>query len=383
MSKLSATEGRGGPLWANIIFMSVTPVLAAILVPLHIYYYGNSWGLWAMTAVFFTVNNMIITTGYHRHFSHLSYEAHPLVRAFYVIVGAGCFQGSVLQWCTDHRRHHRKVDGNEDPYSINKGFFYAHMGWMFSEDPHAGPYVKDLAANRLIQWQHDQYVWVASFMGFVMPGIVSWALGLGFWGGVIFPGLLRIVLSQHSTFLINSAAHCFGKQTYTDKHSARDSIIMAFLTFGEGYHNFHHSFQLDYRNGTRWYHWDPTKWAIRGMSFIGLATKLKEAPREEILKARLHMEERQLLQIGACATRSNQLKQQIFEAQTKLKALRASYLNAKRDLSLKSSDRFAEVKANMRVDIRAAKVEFKKAYSQWRAFRRQSKRVPAASSAVS
>lgn len=333
-----------------------------------------------MTAIFFTVNNMIITTGYHRHFSHLSYDAHPLVQAFYIIVGAGCFQGSVLQWCTDHRRHHRKVDGNEDPYSISKGFFYAHLGWMFTEDPHAGPYAKDLSSNKLIKFQHDQYVWVASFMGFVMPGIVAWAIGLGFWGGVIFPGLLRIVLSQHSTFLINSAAHVFGKQTYTDKHSARDSIIMAFLTFGEGYHNFHHSFQLDYRNGTRWYHWDPTKWAIRGLSFVGLATKLKEAPREEILKARLQMEERQLLQIGACATRASQLKQQIFEAQTKLKALRASYLTAKRDLTLRSSDRFAEVKAKMRVDIRLAKVEFKTAYGQWRAFRRQSKRMTSAAS---
>ncbi len=376
MSEIPANPGRGRPIWHNIIFMSVTPVLAAILVPLHIYYYGNSWGLWAMFAVFFAVNNMTITSGYHRYFSHLSYEAHPLVQFFYIFIGAGAFQGTVLQWCTDHRRHHRKVDGVEDPYSINKGFWYAHMTWMFHVDPHAGPYPKDLTSNRLIMFQHNYYVWIAAFMGFIMPGLIAWALGLSFWGGVLIPGLLRIVLTQHSTFLINSAAHCFGKQTYTDKHSARDSLIMAFLTFGEGYHNFHHSFQLDYRNGTRWFHWDPTKWWIKGLSLVGLATKLKEAPREEILKARLAMEERQMISTGACATRTAQLKQQIVEAQNKLKALRISYLNAKRDLSLKSD----EVKRKMRLDMRLAKLEFKTAYGQWRAFRRQWKRSTAAAS---
>lgn len=378
MPKLSPTEGRGGPIWSNIIFMTLTPVLAAILVPLHIYFYGNSWGLWAMFAVFFCVNNMTITSGYHRYFSHMSYVAHPLVEMFYIFVGAGCFQGSVLQWCTDHRRHHRKVDSHEDPYSINKGFWYAHLTWMFTKDPHHQGFAKDLEANKFIKFQHDYYPIVAGFMGFVVPGLIAWALGLGFWGGVLIPGLLRIVLSQHSTFLINSAAHCFGKQTYTDKHTARDSIIMAFLTFGEGYHNFHHSFQIDYRNGTKWYHWDPTKWAIRSLAFLGLAKKLREAPREEILKARISMEERQLIQIGACADRMAQLKQQIFEAQMKLKALRTSYLNAKRDLSLRKTASFAEMKQKMRLDIRLAKSEFRKAYGQWRAFRRQSRRVTTA-----
>ena len=362
-----------GLVWHNIIFMAVTPLLAAILVPLHIYNFGNSWGLWAMFVVFFAVNNMTITAGYHRYFSHLSYEAHPLAELFIMLIGAGAFQGSILQWCTDHRRHHRKVDSDEDPYSISKGFLYAHLTWMFYEDPNAGPAPKDLTSSKLVMFQAKHYAAVAGFMGFVMPGLCAWALGLGFWGGVLIPGLLRIVMTQHSTFLINSAAHVFGRQPYSDKHSARDSIIMAFLTFGEGYHNYHHTFQLDYRNGIRWYHWDPTKWAIRSAAIIGLATKLKEAPREEILKARLSMEERHLISDGACADRVGQMKQQIVEAQNKLKALRHSYLSAKRDFTNKS----VEVKRKMRGDMRIAKIEFKLAYGQWRAFRRQWKRVTA------
>jgi stearoyl-CoA desaturase (Delta-9 desaturase) len=371
---------KGKPLWANILFMTITPALALILVPAHIYFYGFSWGLMALLAVTYVISNMSITCGYHRYFSHRSYNAHPFIEFLYIFFGAGAFQSSILQWCTDHRRHHREVDSHEDPYTINEGFLYAHLTWMFFEDlhPESKQFPKDLTKNRLIVLQHKYYVWIASFVGFVLPGLVAWALGLTFWGGVIFGGLLRIVLSQHSTFLINSAAHTFGKQTYTDKHSARDSVIMAFLTFGEGYHNFHHSFQADYRNGTRWYHWDPTKWWIRGLAFLGLASKLKRAQHEEILKARIAMEERQLLSKGANSERLTQLKAQIFEAQQKLKALRETYMKSKLEAKSQREIRWKEVKRLLRAELRIAEIEFKSAYRQWRTFHKAAKRTASA-----
>jgi stearoyl-CoA desaturase (delta-9 desaturase) len=96
--------------------------------------------------------------------------------------------------------------------------------------------------------------------------------------------------------LINSLSHCFGKQTYSDKHSARDNLFTAFLTFGEGYHNYHHEFSSDYRNGPRFYDWDPTKWVIKGLSYLGLTSNLKTIREEIIIRKRWQMTEKRMLQ---------------------------------------------------------------------------------------
>ncbi|MES2854490.1 MAG: fatty acid desaturase [Bdellovibrionota bacterium] len=383
-------EKRGRVVLHNVLFMFLNPLAALILTPIYLMNAGFSWGLLAFLIVTYTISNMIITVGYHRYFSHRSYAAHPAVEAFFVLFGSGCFQGSVLQWSTDHRRHHREVDTDADPYSINKGFLYAHLLWMFHEDPHpeAQAYPRDLTKSRLIMAQHKYYAIFASFFGYVLPGIVAYALGFGFWGGVIIGGSLRIFLSQHSTFLINSAAHTFGKRPYTDTNTARDSFILSVLTFGEGYHNFHHFFQLDYRNGVRWYQWDPTKWAIRSLAFLGLATKLKTARKEDIFKARIAMDEKLLLQKGAPVDRVAQIKTRMVEAQAKMKQLHDDYISAKAAFRAKRELMTQEMREQMRlqlqklkrtkkVELRLAKTEFAVAYTQWRAFRREAYKVAA------
>lgn len=370
---------RGGKIWHNILFMTLTPIFAAVLIPLYLYQHGNHWGLWALFFATFALNNMSITSGYHRYFSHRSYDVHPIVEWLYIFAASGAFQGSCLQWSSDHRRHHRMVDTDGDPYDINRGFWFAHMLWMFHKDPNPDSKVsaKDLEKSLLIRLQHRYYVVFAIMMGFIVPGLIGWALGLGFWGGLLFGGLLRIVATQHSTFLINSFAHMFGKQTYTDKHTARDSLILAILTFGEGYHNFHHTFQADYRNGIRWYHWDPTKWWIQTLASVGLASRLKTAQKEEILKVRLAMEEKFMLAKGAPVERVGQLKTRIEEAQKQLKILRESYRAAKHDLAIRGrawKRQMRQSRYQMRTEIRMAEIEFKSAYGQWRTFSRAVKR---------
>lgn len=376
MANTMAPNSRPRLLWHNILFMTLNPLAAVVLTPLYISQHGFTWGMAAFLFVTYTISNMSITCGYHRYFSHRSYDAHPFVEFLYIFFGSGAFQGSILSWATDHRRHHRQVDTDEDPYTITKGFWFAHLLWMFREDTHpdANNFPKDLTKSRLIVWQHKYYALIATFVGFILPGLVGWALGFGFWGGLIIGGALRITLSQQSTFLINSAAHMFGRRTYTDKNTARDSLIMAFLTYGEGYHNFHHYFQADYRNGIKWYHWDPTKWWIRSLAFFGLATKLKQARKEDILKARLAMEEKHLLSRGVCADRVSQLKARVMEAQARLKLLREDYLRAKANFSARS----AESRYRMKAEIKMAKLEFRAAYGQWRVFRRSARRLAAA-----
>ena len=120
-----------------------------------------------------------------------------------------------------------------------------------------------------------------AFLGFLHGDIIACLL-LG--------GLLRLVMSQHVTYLINSIAHMWGKQTYSDASSARDNPLLALITYGEGYHNYHHTFQWDYRNGVKWWHFDPTKWMIRSLSWMGLTTDLKRTDPARVETARLQMQ---------------------------------------------------------------------------------------------
>jgi stearoyl-CoA desaturase (delta-9 desaturase) len=123
-------------------------------------------------------------------------------------------------------------------------------------------------------------------VGFLVPTLIasSWGDAIG---GLLLAGFLRLMIQYHSTFSINSIAHTLGRRPYSTAVSARDSFITAILTLGEGYHNYHHRFPGDYRNGIRYFHFDPTKWWIWLMSKIGAARDLKRVPRDVIQRARL------------------------------------------------------------------------------------------------
>ena len=373
-SHIKANAKTSGLNWKAIIFLVLTPLLSLIFVPVYFYSHPLSLSLVITFIVLFSLTNLSITVGYHRYFAHRSYEAHPILQLLLLFFGTGAFQGTVLQWATDHRRHHFKVDSDDDPYSINKGFWYAHIGWMFLNDKpqYLGNYAVDLQKNKILQFQHKHYAILASLIGFILPGFLGQAMGFGFWGGFIILGLLRIVLTQHSTFFINSLCHYLGRRPYSDQISARDSIIMAFLTFGEGYHNYHHKFQIDYRNGIRWYHWDPTKWSIKTFSYMKLATKLRTVSENEILKARIIMDEKIILARGARHETVVALKLKLEVAQTRLKAVREEYARLKANVQLHSREAFLHLKA----ELELAKIEFRNAYEQWLVYVKNYSRMP-------
>lgn len=363
--------------WVNTIFLVITPLLSVILLPLYMYNHGWSWGLTAFLVVLYTISNMSITVCYHRYFSHRSFDVPMWVQFLFLLVGSMAFQGSALRWSSDHRRHHREVDTDEDPYTINKGFFHAHLGWMMRKDrhPEVNVYPIDLKKNRWVMLQDKYYVLIAAFMGFIVPGLLGIAFGFGFWAGMLVGGLTRIVLSQHSTFLINSAAHMFGTQPYTDKNTARDSFTMAVLTFGEGYHNYHHYFQADYRNGVRWYQWDPSKWVIRLMAVVGLAKRLKKVSAEEILKARIAMEEKRIIALGASQDTVRALRERILEAQVRWKQIQAEFAKFKTERSAEfsartsqASDAWKQVLKEKRAELELARIEMNNALTAWKIY---------------
>lgn len=267
----------------NTSFLVLTPLLAIVLVGYCIYNYGFSWQQFLVAAIFYTLTGISITAGYHRLFSHRAYKSRSWVKFLFLVFGAAAFQNSAIKWCSDHRVHHNKVDTDEDPYNINEGFFYAHIGWIFlKQNPtKVVPFAKDLANDKLVMWQHRNYLAIAVIFGFGLPSLIGYFLGSAL-TGLAFAGLGRLVFVHHTTFFINSLCHVLGSQPYTDETTARDSIVMAFLSNGEGYHNYHHTFQTDYRNGIRWYHFDPSKWLIACLSFIGQAWDLKKTPAKRI-----------------------------------------------------------------------------------------------------
>ena len=267
-----------------VIFLGTT-LVALTLVPWYGFTSGYSAGMWVAFAIFMFWNGLSSAAGYHRLWSHKTYKAHPVIRVIFAIGGALSVQNSIRIWCADHRHHHRFTDHvDKDPYSAQRGFWYSHMGWMlrdYQATEKDFSNVKDLDQDPIAVWQDKHYVALALASNFLLTTLVGALLGDAI-GGLLLLGFLRLVLSHHTTFFINSLAHFWGRQPYSDANSSKDNPIIAFFTYGEGYHNFHHTFQWDYRNGIFWYQYDPTKWLIKALSWCSLASDLKRIAPEII-----------------------------------------------------------------------------------------------------
>jgi stearoyl-CoA desaturase (delta-9 desaturase) len=171
------------------------------------------------------------------------------------------------------------------------------MGWMIlKQNPKniGRTDISDLNENKVVVWQHRNYVQIALFMGVVFPMLIA-GVGWGdYRGGFVYAGILRLFFVQQATFCINSLAHWMGEQPFDDRHTPRNSLFTAFITLGEGYHNFHHEFPTDYRTTTQWHQYDPTKWAIWSWKQLGLASDLQRFRSNEIEKGRLQQLQKKL-----------------------------------------------------------------------------------------
>jgi len=329
-------------IWLNVTIFVVTFLIAAIAVPYRAFTTGFDTAELLFALGCFIFCGMSITAGYHRLWSHRTYQAHWSLRFIFALGGAFALQNSILHWSSDHRIHHKHVDNNDvDPYSAKMGFWYSHMGWMCREYQahryHDYKNVRDLQKDPIVMWQHKHYLLLTLTMNFGVP------IAFGLWHGdllnsLLLVGFLRLVLSHHTTFFINSLAHIWGKQTYTDKNTARDNGFLALLTFGEGYHNYHHIFENDYRNGIRWWQFDPTKWLIKSCQWLGLTNKLRTSPEDKIEKMRLAMtlkrSKDKLIRLPNAEQTIMQLQQEYDLLITKLNAyyqVRKTLLSAKRE----------------------------------------------------
>jgi len=349
----------------NASFLCGTPILAIIGAYWYTVNFGISFFEIGILFLMYIASGLSITAGYHRLFSHRSHSASWPLRLFYAVFGAAAFQNSAIKWCSDHRRHHLKTDTEEDPYTIMRGFFWAHMGWvMISEKEEKIEHVKDLQADPILVWQDKHIFKIGAFAGIIFPGLIGLLIigGFsGFLGGLIWGGLVRLVIVHHGTFLINSGAHYWGKQNYSTKNTSRDSPILSLLTFGEGYHNFHHTFQSDYRNGHRWYHWDPTKWWIKIFSFIKITNNLNKVPNWSIENAKMKTsyehKENNLNQKSKDQynERLKNCTRQIRNLLKELKKKRIEYKDAKKNRKMLLKETWRQNRITMKMKIKEVK----------------------------
>ena len=320
----------------NILVFVVTGAIAVLAVPLWAVTMGFDTVEIVTAIVLFYFTGMSITAGYHRLWSHKTYDAHISVRTILAIGGAMALQNSILHWSSDHRVHHRHVDDNDkDPYSARKGLWFAHMGWMLREyqkhryDDYSN--CRDLQKDPVVMWQHKYYLPIVLVANFGITGLLGWING-DVLSMILFAGVFRLFMVHHVTFFINSLAHFWGNQPYTDKNTARDNGVLAFFTFGEGYHNYHHIFEYDYRNGIYWWQFDPTKWLIRGLSFVGLTTNLRRVPEERIEKARAAMQLQEASQRLSALPDADELLQKVQAEYDLLVQKMSAYYAAKKRL---------------------------------------------------
>jgi len=345
-------------LWLNAIFLFSTPALAVLGLIWWFVRVPFSWAPIAAAFVLFMLSGVVITAGYHRLFSHRTYKASAPVKIFFPLIGAASWQNSAIAWSAHHRRHHRFVDTDKDPYNANRGFWYTHILWNCQRSEYTGDFtnVQDLFDDPILAWQHKYYWPLSIAFNLAIP------IAIGLYFGdiasmLLWAGLVRVVVGHHTTFLINSWAHFFGDQPYSSENTARDSAFLALFTHGEGFHNYHHAFEADYRNGRAWYHWDPGKWLIYLLEKVGLASNLCRIPDDMVLRRRFEANRMRMPEMLAqsavtpdAAEPLETTASRIDEALTTLRLVRGEWQAAVKEK--RSSCQIRELKRRMRLTRR-------------------------------
>ena len=365
--------------WLNLAVLGIPPLVTLTVVPWYGLIHGYDAFEWGWFLVFMVFCEMSITAGYHRLWSHKAYRAHPLLKIVFALGGAMALQNDCITWASDHRRHHLHADNDDrDPYSAGKGFWYSHFGWMIRDYPSTQEdlsNVNDLLQEPVLAWQRRHYLALLLVMNLGVPLLLGLLHG-DVWGSLLLAGFLRLVLSQHFTYLINSAAHMWGTRHYDPNQTARDNWFISLFTFGEGYHNYHHTFAWDYRNGIRWYHWDPTKWLIRACSWVGLTSNLRlcstyrqELTRVEVQFRRALEECEHIIDARSWRKKLEQEYQQLVDMLNHWSELRQQWYHVKSSqLSAELHETFSDFEIeSLRQRYRLLKIELAGKRRSWQA----------------
>ncbi len=283
------------PVISRITLSTMIAKLAAVILPfvglvasfVFFWGWGLSWVELVLLAGMYLLSGLGITVGYHRLFTHHSFETYPFVKCILGVLGGMAVQGPLIMWVAFHRRHHQYSDQTGDPHSphhhgkgllgVLRGLWHAHVGWMFSGGPNLSHYVKDLqqcatirAINRLFP------VW--AILGLIIPAALGYLFWNGWFGallGLIWGGAVRIFFVHHVTWSVNSICHLWGRRPFPVRDESRNNLLVGILSLGEGWHNNHHAFPTSARHGFRWWDIDLSYYVIRMLVLLRLAWNVK------------------------------------------------------------------------------------------------------------
>ncbi|WP_375319252.1 fatty acid desaturase [Candidatus Tisiphia endosymbiont of Oplodontha viridula] len=330
-------------VWSIFFVLIIYPIILSCLAIK--YYTIHKIGIFEISLfiIGYYGSNITVGVGLHRLWSHHAFKTNKVVEFILVMMSAGTLQGPALSWASNHFIHHTYTDKEQDPHSPLKfenrilGFLWSHIGWMIIDGSYKSidrvTMVK-LGKNKLLRWQLKHYWRISIFMNTVPPALIGYLIGgtiTSAYAGFLFIAIGR-ALQQHATFCVNSLCHFVGSKKYY-KGTAGDIWWMALFLLGENWHNFHHAFPSDYRNGAKWYHFDVHKWIIYLMSKLGLAWNLEVTP-EIRIQARANETSKYLIegrkqQLSLLQDKINQLVERVY---VKLNEIESSSISVKSQL---------------------------------------------------
>jgi stearoyl-CoA desaturase (delta-9 desaturase) len=275
--------------WVTVLVGATVPLAGVVVAAALAWRYGLfGWVDLGLLLGMYVATMIGVTVGFHRLFTHRSFEAVRPVQFILGVLGSMTFQGPLLEWVGRHRQHHQHSDDEGDPHSPHaprrcgfwgrvRAFWHAHIGWAFAPDPSdLDRYAPDLRKSRMLRAVSALFpLWAA--LGLLIPVGIGYAIG-GWWGaltGFLWGGLVRVFLGHHVTWSVNSVCHLWGTRPYESGDESRNNPVVGLLAMGEGWHNNHHAFPTSARHGLRWWQIDVGYYVIRLLAWLRLAWNVK------------------------------------------------------------------------------------------------------------
>jgi stearoyl-CoA desaturase (delta-9 desaturase) len=271
----------------HFVLFDILPLIAA---PAILMFAPSPTGLdWSLFAILWLGTGLGLTVGFHRYFSHRSFETTRPVALTLLVLGSMAGRGPMISWAAMHRRHHQTSDRDGDLHSPNqhgaglggrlRGFLHAHLTWMIRHDyPNVTHYVPDLVRDKNITRYNRRYYWWV-FLGLVLPTLIGglWTASLsGALSAFLWGGIFRLFVVEHSMSAINSVCHTIGTRKFAVRgDNSRNNALLGLPSWGEAFHNNHHAFPSSAAFGLRWHEFDPGFWFIRALERLGLAWHVK------------------------------------------------------------------------------------------------------------
>lgn len=286
-----------GSMRTAILLAVTLPFVGLIVGIVLLWENGFSWLQLGLLLLMYHLTALGVTAGYHRLFTHRSFETSRPIKIALAILGSMAVQGPLLKWVATHRKHHQHSDGIDDPHSPHvygrsilamcRGLWHAHVGWLFKPEPLGlYRYVVDLSADRILRTVSNLFpLWV--LLGLLIPAALAGVITGSWWDallGFLWGGLARVFLVHHVTWSINSVCHLWGQRPFRSADHSRNNVVFGVLAMGEGWHNNHHAFPTSARHGLAWWQFDLTYIIIRVMEACRLVWKVRRPAPEALLQ---------------------------------------------------------------------------------------------------